>query len=55
MWVSIRTVPMGWVGAVDVMQSVARRRVFEEAEVPAETEMLKGRPFPAGSEGPAPK
>ena len=41
MRVAMRTVPMGWVGAVDLMQSMARRLVFKTCEINPGTEMHK--------------
>ena len=32
---------MGWLGAVDVSQSMARRLVFDTCSVPAEAELSK--------------
>ena len=40
-YVYMRAVPMGWLGAVDVMQSMARRLVFNTCSVPTEAEMRK--------------
>ena len=50
MYVAITTVPMGWVGAVDLIQHIARRLVFKIAKVPAGTEVQPKGLFP--SEGP---
>ena len=38
-YVAITTVPMGWVGAVDLIQHFARRLVFNIAEVPRASEV----------------
>ena len=46
--VGLRTVPMGWLSAVDVIQHVVRKLVYQEAEVPTATEIAKGRLFPPG-------
>ncbi|CAK0791571.1 unnamed protein product, partial [Prorocentrum cordatum] len=48
MYVSIATVPMGWAGAVDLMQVVIRKLVFEEAEISPSTEFRKDLPLPQG-------
>ena len=42
-YVYMRAVPMGWLGAVDVMQSMARRLVFDTCGVPPEAELRKDR------------
>ena len=39
--VYMRAVPTGWLGAVDVMQSMARRLVFDRSSVPPEAELRK--------------
>ena len=39
--------PMGWVAAVDVVQTVARHLVFGEAGVPREYEVSKGAALPS--------
>ena len=39
----MRAVPMGCFGAVDVMQSMARRLVFDTCRVPPEAELRKDR------------
>ena len=48
-YVAMRCVPMGWVGAVDVMQAVARKLVLKTAGADPATEVLKERPLPQGS------
>ena len=50
MFVAIRTVPMGWIGAVDVMQYMARALVFGTCGVDPASELHKERPVPAGSD-----
>ena len=40
-YVYMRAVPMGWLGAVDVTQSMARRLVFDTCRVPPEAELRK--------------
>ena len=40
-YVYMRAVPVGWLGAVDVMQSMARRLVFDTCRVPPESELRK--------------
>ena len=42
-YVYMRAVPMGWLGAVDVMQSMARRLVTDTCRVPPEAELRKDR------------
>ena len=42
----MRAVPMGWLGAVDVMQSMARRLVFDACRVPPEAELRKDKELP---------
>ncbi|CAK0829300.1 unnamed protein product, partial [Prorocentrum cordatum] len=49
--VSLTTVPMGWSGAVAVVQAVVRRLVFGEAEVDLATEVAKSKAM-AGQESP---
>ena len=44
--VSITTVPMGWVGAVDLIQHIARRLVFNIAGVPRASEVSSAGSFP---------
>ena len=41
--VYMRAVPMGWLGAVDVVQSMARRLVFDTCRVPPEAGLRKDR------------
>ena len=50
MRVAMRTVPMGWVGAVDLMQAMARRLVFKTCSVDPKTELHKEKPMPKGDE-----
>ena len=45
-YLAITTVPMGWVGAVDVTQHVARNIVFKLARVPSTTEVRPRGLFP---------
>jgi hypothetical protein len=47
-YVSMRAVPMGWLGAVDLMQCMARRFVFGLCGVSSSTELLKNKPLPEG-------
>ena len=42
----MRAVPMGWLGAVDVLQSMARRLVFDTCRVPTEAELRKDKELP---------
>ena len=46
--VCMRSVPMGWVGAVDVMQNMARNFLFLLSEVPQSKELDKAQPIPEG-------
>ncbi|CAK0794640.1 unnamed protein product, partial [Prorocentrum cordatum] len=46
--VLLTTVPMGWSGAVAVVQAVVRRLVFGEAGVDLATEVAKSKAFPNG-------
>ncbi|CAK0814125.1 unnamed protein product, partial [Prorocentrum cordatum] len=46
--VCIRSVPMGWIGAVDIMQALARRLVYETVPVDGATELRKDAPVPTG-------
>ncbi|CAK0870625.1 unnamed protein product [Prorocentrum cordatum] len=46
--VGIRTVPMGYRGAVDLVQHLVRRLVFVRAGVAPETEVAKGSLVPTG-------
>lgn len=48
MYVGITTVPMGWSGAVGVVQAVVRKLVFDAAAVDWETEVAKCKWFPQG-------
>ena len=50
MRVAMRTVPMGWVGAVDLMQAMARRLVFKTSGIDPGTEMHKNKKMPKGDE-----
>ena len=45
-YVSIGTVPMAWVAAVDLIQQVARRIVFGMAKIPPELEVKSEGLFP---------
>ena len=47
-YVYMRSIPMGFVGAVDVMQAMARQLVFETCGVDSLTELHKQCPLPAG-------
>ncbi|CAK0908038.1 unnamed protein product, partial [Prorocentrum cordatum] len=46
--VAMRAVPMGWLGAVDLMQCMARRFVFGLCGVSANTELSKEQEVPSG-------
>ncbi|CAK0803465.1 unnamed protein product [Prorocentrum cordatum] len=50
MYVGVRTVPMDWIGAVDVMQPMARALVFKTCEFDPEAELHKERALPPGPE-----
>ena len=41
---------MGWVGAVDLTQSMARRLVFKTCEIDLGTELNKEKQMPKGDE-----
>ena len=43
-YVCMRSAPMGWIGAVGLMQNLARRCVFRLAGVPAERSSKRGPP-----------
>ena len=45
-WVSLRTVPMGWLSAVGIVQAAIRHLAFVEAGLPLEAEVRKGRQMP---------
>ena len=47
-YVYMRAAPMGWLGAVDIMQAMARRLIFKDCGVPPSTELRKGGNFPEG-------
>eukprot|EP00435_Cladocopium_sp_Y103_P055568 s172_g18.t1 len=47
-YVSLRTVPMGWVSAVGVVQAAIRHLAFEVAGLPLQGELQKGKPVPGG-------
>ena len=42
----MRNIPMGWSGAVDVMQALLRRLVYVEADIPVSAEVRARGPFP---------
>ncbi|CAK0857154.1 unnamed protein product, partial [Prorocentrum cordatum] len=46
--IGITTVPMGWSGAVAVIQAAVRRLVFGDAEVDVQTRIARCKPFPRG-------
>ena len=45
-WVSLRTVPMGWLSAVGIVQAAIRHLAFVEAGLPLEAEVRKGKAMP---------
>ena len=47
-YVSLRTVPMGWISAVGIVQAAIRHLAFEEAGLPLEAEVQKWKELPAG-------
>ena len=47
-YVALRTVPMGWISAVGVVQAAIRHLAFEVAKLPPEGELQKGKPIPEG-------
>ena len=47
-YVSLRTVPMGWISAVGVVQAAIRYVAFKEANLPLEGEIQKNKPLPEG-------
>ena len=47
-WVGVRGVPVGWVGAVDVIQGIARHIVFKIARLPPSSEVKPHGEFRAG-------
>ena len=47
-YVYMRAVPMGWVGAVDVMQAMARRLILIDCGVAPSTELQKDSNLPEG-------
>ena len=47
-WVSLRTVPMGWLSAVGIVQQAIRTLAFEEAGLPRQFEIQKNKELPEG-------
>ena len=47
-YVAIRSVPMGWLNSVDVIQNFIRRFVFQTCRLPAVMEVRRDRPIPKG-------
>ena len=47
-YVCMLSVPMGWIGAVDVMQCMARRFVFGRCGISPDTELRKDKGAPEG-------
>eukprot|EP00438_Fugacium_kawagutii_P032818 Skav214751 [mRNA] locus=scaffold983:190131:202825:- [translate_table: standard] len=47
-YVSLRTVPMGWVSAVGIVQAAIRWLAFEEAKISEEQEVQKQKDVPKG-------
>eukprot|EP00438_Fugacium_kawagutii_P016268 Skav226631 [mRNA] locus=scaffold2041:555283:567851:+ [translate_table: standard] len=45
---AMAVVPMGWINAVSIVQSVVRTLVFQEADIPEDTEVTKMRQLPEG-------
>ena len=48
-YVCMRAVPMGWLGAVDLMQAMTRRFIFKDCGVPPSTELHKDINLPQGA------
>ena len=47
-YVALRTVPMGWLSAVGIVQAAIRHLAFKEAGLPIEQEIQKHQPLPEG-------
>ena len=47
-YVGLGVIPMGWIGAVDLMQAVLRFLIYQKALVPLATEVTPRCPFPVG-------
>lgn len=47
-YVSLRTVPMGWISAVGVVQAAIRTLAFDMAKIPLDKEVQKWRSLPEG-------
>ena len=47
-YVSLRTVPMGWISAVGVVQAAIRTLAFDMAKIPLDQEVQKWRSLPEG-------
>ena len=47
-YVALRTVPMGWLSAVGIVQAAIRHLAFKEAGLPVEQEIQKHQPLPEG-------
>eukprot|EP00438_Fugacium_kawagutii_P013458 Skav231262 [mRNA] locus=scaffold2436:51122:57163:+ [translate_table: standard] len=47
-YVALRTIPMGWISAVGVVQAAIRHLAFSIAKLPLEQELQKGVPIPEG-------
>ena len=47
-WVALRTVPMGWISAVGVVQQAIRTLALEESKIDSKKEVQKNREMPSG-------
>lgn len=47
-WVALRTIPMGWLSAVGIVQEAIRYLAFDIAKLPPEGEVLKWKELPKG-------
>ena len=47
-WVALRTIPMGWLSAVGIVQEAIRYLAFDLAKLPPEGEVLKWKELPKG-------
>lgn len=47
-YVSLKTVPMGWISAVGVVQAAIRALAFDMAKIPLDKEVQKWKALPEG-------
>ena len=45
---ALKTVPMGWLSAVGIVQAAIRHLAFKEAGLPMTQELQKNKPLPEG-------